>query len=280
MGDKTTDMRAFLRVGFLAAALIGVGAVMFAALRQGTSGQALGAQTFLEQFVVSGGPIVWLILMPGSVWMVYLAAQYALTIRRKVLLPARGGAEMVESAGHLSGREFAEALAGNGDMVSTAVCRALSQGTSDWFRMRSACFESVQEQAMVLARRIEWLNLIGNVSPMVGLFGTVFGMIKLFDAIVSAGGQPAPAQLAAGISVALVTTFWGLAVAIPALALYGVFRNRIETLANEALATAEDILPKIRKRLLAQQAAAGQGAARIQAMAAKKPVRQAVGEVT
>ena len=91
--------------------------------------------------------------------------------------------------------------------------------------------------------------LIGNVSPMVGLFGTVFGMIKLFNTIVTAGGQPQPAQLADGISIALVTTLWGLFIAIPALAIHGVFRNRIETLASDAVTEAENIMPEIRRSL-------------------------------
>ena len=80
---------------------------------------------------------------------------------------------------------------------------------------------------------------------MVGLFGTVFGMIKLFNAIVQAGGQPQPAHLAGGISVALVTTFWGLFIAIPALTVHGIFRNRIEALVSEAATEAENIMPQI-----------------------------------
>ena len=91
--------------------------------------------------------------------------------------------------------------------------------------------------------------MIGNVSPMVGLFGTVFGMIKLFNTIVVTGGQPQPSQLAEGISVALVTTFWGLFIAIPALSMYGVFRNRIETLVSEAVSEAEDVMPEIRRQM-------------------------------
>ncbi|GAF69881.1 unnamed protein product, partial [marine sediment metagenome] len=122
-------------------------------------------------------------------------------------------------------------------------------GRGDWFRMRSVIAESLQEQAWALMRRIEWVNLIGNVSPMVGLFGTVFGMIKLFNAIVVAGGQPQPAQLAEGISVALVTTFWGLFIAIPALAVYGVFRNRIETLVSDAVVEAENVMSEIMRSL-------------------------------
>ena len=102
--------------------------------------------------------------------------------------------------------------------------------------------ESLQEQAMTLFRRIEWLNIIGNVSPMVGLFGTVLGIIKMFNSLALAGGQPHPSQLAGGISVALVTTFWGLLIAIPALTVHGFFQNRIETLVSEAAVEGETIL--------------------------------------
>jgi biopolymer transport protein ExbB len=96
-------------------------------------------------------------------------------------------------------------------------------------------------------RKIEWLSLIGSVSPMVGLFGTVFGMIELFNSVVMAGGQPQPAQLAEGISVALVTTFWGLLIAIPALAVHGIFRQKIETLASDAVVQLENITPYLGK---------------------------------
>ena len=118
--------------------------------------------------------------------------------------------------------------------------------------MQNAVFNSLQEQAEQLLRRIEWLSLIGNVSPMVGLFGTVFGMIKLFNAIVVAGGQPQPAHMADGISVALVTTFWGLLIAIPALAIHGIFRNRIESILSLAAGEAEKVLAEIKHNLKRQ----------------------------
>jgi biopolymer transport protein ExbB len=72
-------------------------------------------------------------------------------------------------------------------------------------------------------------------------------MIELFNAIVNAGGQPQPAQLAHGISVALVTTFWGLLIAIPALAVHGVFRNRIETIISDAAVETEIVLRKMNR---------------------------------
>jgi len=238
-----------LRAVFLVLLLAVVAGVIVSTMRGGgQQGMQVGSgRTLFVQFVSSGGPIVWFILMPMSLVMVYLAVEYCLSIRRKVLLPADGGAEIIRLAQNAELNRFAVELKQKDDIVSTAISKSLAKGVDDWFRMREAMFESVQDESMRLMRRIEWINLIGNVSPMVGLFGTVVGMIKLFNAIVVAGGQPQPAQLAEGISVALVTTFWGLLIAIPALAVYGIFRNRVETLGNEALAAGEEILPQVRR---------------------------------
>jgi len=204
-------------------------------------------ETFLKQFVVGGGPIVWFVLFPMSLITAFLAAEQLLTIRRSRLLPEGMNKEIVETIQQSGLEKLDEQVADRDDFVGKALSRALKTAGADFFRMRNLIAESLQDQTSELFRKIEWLNLIGNVSPMVGLFGTVFGMIKLFNAIVKAGGQPQPAQLANGISVALVTTFWGLFIAIPALAIYGVIRNRIEQLAGDAVLEAEDIMPQIRR---------------------------------
>jgi biopolymer transport protein ExbB len=91
-------------------------------------------------------------------------------------------------------------------------------------------------------RRIEPLNIIGTVSPMLGLFGTVYGMILAFREIVAAGGAPDPVGLAAGIGTALTTTFWGLIVAIPALIGFGVLRNTIDAHTADAEQAAQRAL--------------------------------------
>ena len=80
----------------------------------------------------------------------------------------------------------------------------------------------------------------------------------MFNAMAAVGGQPHPSQLAGGISIALVTTFWGLMIAIPALTVHGVFQNRIEMLAGESAKQAEKLLSQmayiIREQKQAQQA--------------------------
>ncbi|MGD9110497.1 MAG: MotA/TolQ/ExbB proton channel family protein [Phycisphaerales bacterium] len=205
--------------------------------------------TFFEQFFMAGGPIVWFVLFPISLITVYLIFINGFFVRRKRLLRQDIDNELAEAIENTELAGLGGKLRGNDDLVSVAISEAFTKSHGDWLRMRTAIMESLQEQASRLLRKIEWLNLIGGVSPMVGLFGTVFGMIKLFNAVVRAGGQPQPAQLADGISVALVTTFWGLFIAIPALAAHGIFRNRIEGFVGEAVTELESIVPLIRKGL-------------------------------
>jgi biopolymer transport protein ExbB len=266
-----------LKVIFLGFVLATVATVIFLTARSGLSldkAGAAGTQTMFDRFVTSGGWIVWFILVPMSFIMVYLAILYCLTIRPKALLPETAAGQIVEMAQQLEPAQFVKGLSDRNDFVGVAAAKAVSKGGADWFRMRDAFYESVQDQALRLARHIEWINLIGNVSPMVGLFGTIVGMIELFNSIVIAGGQPQPVNLAHGISVALVTTFWGLLIAIPALTIYGVFRNRIETLANLAVEQGEEILPKIRRGFEKQKV--------LQTTAAvlKQPIQQINGKIS
>lgn len=245
-----------LKVIFLVITLAGVSAVIAFTLGGSFGTDTNGAsrtQTLFEQFVIAGGPIVWFVLLPMSLVTVYLAVEYSLTIRRDKLVPGGIGERIVTVIQQYGPGQLEARISGQNDFVSVAAVKAITHGRGDWFRMRSLIDESLMEQAGGLLRRIEWINLIGNVSPMVGLFGTVFGMIKLFNAIVMTGGQPQPVQLAGGISVALVTTFWGLFIAIPALAIHGVFCNRIETLVNDAVVESENIVPEIRRSLKKQQ---------------------------
>ncbi len=238
----------WLKLVFLVLLMGAVAAVIFVTMR-GLAPMPGNERTLFEQFVTSGGCIVWFILLPMSFATVYLTVVYAMTIRRKNLVPAGIGDEVGKMALAVGLKGVAESLAAKEDLVSIAVAGAIKRGRDDWFRLREAFFESLQVQALALSRKIEWINLIGNVAPMVGLFGTVVGMIQLFGAIVTAGGQPQPVQLAGGISVALVTTFWGLLIAIPALAVYGIFRNQIEAIINEAAGEGEDALINIRNGL-------------------------------
>lgn len=96
--------------------------------------------------------------------------------------------------------------------------------------LRTALEESGQQEVARLHRSTDAIGLIASISPMLGLLGTVVGMVGAFDTLAVSQGVAKPDQLAGNISIALITTVLGLIVAIPCTAVYAYLRNRIDSL--------------------------------------------------
>lgn len=140
----------------------------------------------------------------------------------------------------------------NASLATDVVLAGLERYKSSEFgfaEYKSACEEAGEEGTARLYRKIDILNLIGVIAPMLGLLGTVQGMIEAFNVLASSGGRAVPADLAGSISKALVTTFEGLVVAIPAMVAYSFFRSQIDHLIAETGKRVERIMsPLSRKR--------------------------------
>ncbi len=106
--------------------------------------------------------------------------------------------------------------------------------------------EMQEEETVKLFQKIGWLSLIAASAPMMGLLGTVSGMFVTFGTIAAAGGSVSPAILAGGIKLALVTTIFGLCVALPTGAFYFTFRNKVVRTTIEVNAIAEDLFERFR----------------------------------
>lgn len=107
---------------------------------------------------------------------------------------------------------------------------------------RSAVEEAGEDVTGRLYRRIEILSVIGAIAPMLGLTGTVIGMIEAFTTIASLEGMARPQELAGGIGQALITTLLGLLVAIPTMVAYSYFRSRIDSIVAEAGKRIEQVM--------------------------------------
>jgi biopolymer transport protein ExbB len=84
--------------------------------------------------------------------------------------------------------------------------------------------------------------LIGTIAPMMGLMGTVQGMISSFDKIAMSAVSPKPSELADGISTALVTTLIGLVLAIPAMVFHSILKNRVQRMVLEIGMVSESLM--------------------------------------
>lgn len=214
-------------------------------------------RSFAEAFFVSrrndgsieliGSGVTWL-LLTLSVCAIGLMIHLALSNRRSTVLP-NDTLNIVRKL--IKRKQFQAAIdivAKDKSFLSHILHAAFREAKFGFPAMMKALEQTADERATARLRKIELLNVVGQVSPMIGLFGTVYGMIIAFGAIVAAGGSADPVALAGGIGTALTTTFWGLVVAIPALAGYAILRNRIDALTIEATIEAEHILHLFRPR--------------------------------
>ncbi|MCC7085959.1 MAG: MotA/TolQ/ExbB proton channel family protein [Pirellulales bacterium] len=128
-----------------------------------------------------------------------------------------------------------------GQMLSAGLAK-LSAG---YAQAIEAMQEVGEDETMKIEHRLSYVALLASVAPMVGLLGTVDGMTLAFMKIAqSGGGSPDPVALAKDISTALVTTVFGLVLAIPALILYGILKNRFQRLTLEVGIIAEQLMSR------------------------------------
>jgi len=232
-------MRRFHRMFWTAAIVVGaLGRTVWAAED--------GGRTMFEQFIWPGGGLIGLLLIVMNVVTWALIVEAFLAVRRDTICPGPVRKEIAELFARKAYREAIEVTAVEGSFLAYVLHTALTEASHGYASMERAVAEAVEERSTRLLRKVEVLNIVGNVAPMLGLMGTVLGMILAFNAIVAAGGVPDAPALADSIGIALVTTFWGLVVAVPALAAYSVVRNRIDALAAETTVAAEELISTFR----------------------------------
>lgn len=215
-----------------------------------------GPQGFF-QILFSGGPIgviIMLVLIGLSITSLYLMIENALIIRRRDLLPEGLGEDVRES---ILAQNLPEAIATcreQPSLLSFVLQCGLTEAECGWSDVEKAMEDALAEQAARLLRKVEYLSVLGNIAPMVGLLGTVTGMLMAFKEVADSEGSAGASQLAEGIYQALVTTVVGLIIAIPSLGAFAVLRNRVDQIIAEAAYAAQHALAPIKRnaqRLLA-----------------------------
>jgi biopolymer transport protein ExbB len=200
-----------------------------------------GSINFFDVLFVKCGTIGW-VLWVLSVVTLAVIIRFFLSIRRAKLIPSSLAEQAKALFARKQYRELVELTASEDCFLGCVLHAGLSQSAHGAPAMERAMEETAEEQTTKMLRDIEWLNLIGNIGPMLGLLGTVWGMILAFFTIVAKGGTPHPGDLAGAIGTALVTTLEGLMIAIPALAVYAAMRHRIDLLGTEAVILCQELI--------------------------------------
>ena len=187
------------------------------------------------------------VLLIGSISAVALIASCMLDVRRSKILPDKSIKRLNllvkdDRLGEL--RTFTHK---DGAFPSRVIAAALMQQSRGPDAMRESAELAASEECARWFRRIEPLNVIGNLGPLVGLAGTVWGMILAFSALSDAGGSAMVSELAPGISKALFHTLLGLCLAIPCLLVFGLYRSIIDRICTHAMVMSGDYVDEIIK---------------------------------
>jgi biopolymer transport protein ExbB len=242
-----------LGLGLVAAALVAVGPVAVARGQEGGTPEASSssasagvnqvdnAEPFLSWMWRASGWI-GLVIAGMSFYLVALVVWMTFQYRRPVAVPG----PLVRDVGELlNDKRYNEAY--QRLAVDTSfLARVLSAGVRKLPSGPAAALRAMEtandEVTMEMEHRTTYLATVGTLGPMIGLVGTVYGMILSFRVIATAGSSPQASQLAAGISTALFATLEGIAVSIPAIYFYALFRNRIARLSLDVEMEAESLL--------------------------------------
>ncbi len=203
----------------------------------------------LWTLIKAGGTVGWIIVLMSFAALA-MVIDHFLSLRRENLIPtdlADQIEEHLEEKDYEKARELCEQ---NGSLLARVVGSGLSQigGMFGFFDMQNAMTETTEREIARLYRKLDILSFIAVTAPMLGLLGTVTGMIRSFHMIASTEGAAKPSQLATGIYEALVTTAEGLIVAIPAMFFVSYFRTRIDHFVAEAEAVVERLMSRFRRQ--------------------------------
>jgi biopolymer transport protein ExbB len=205
-------------------------------------------QGFFE-IVFSGGPIgvtIMICLIGLSMFAAYLIFDQLITLRRGEILPDGLSDSVRELVAARRLHEADQACRQQPSLLAFVLLHGLGEWPGGWTAVEKGLEDALAEQSARLFRRVEYLSVIGNIAPMMGLLGTVVGMIMAFETVASTQGSAGAPDLAEGIYEALVTTVAGLVIAIPSLGAFAIFRNRVDELAAEAAYQAQHALAPLK----------------------------------
>jgi biopolymer transport protein ExbB len=232
-----------LLAGLLTAAvfLVSDGFAQTTAPANGATETAKPKPAGLMTLILSHPDPVFFTIAGLSVWGLALIIQGFIKTRQNVFMPETSTNTIRDLITQRRYQELIDFTETDPSFVSKVLNPALKRAPS-WLSMKETLETAVGEETAEQFRRIEYLNIIGNLGPLLGLLGTVLGMIEAFQAVATTGGQADVAALSGGISTALCHTFLGLFLAVPCLAAFGFYRTLVDRLTIRGSLAAEELL--------------------------------------
>lgn len=214
----------------------------------GDAGGDIAKQGFV-QIISSGGPVGWLIwflILVASFATIALIVDGAITTRREKILPANlvAGVRTALDEGDL-GAAMATCEHNPGPL-SNILITGFSNIADGYEVVQEAVASATDLESEKIMQRINYLNLCGQIAPMLGLLGTVTGMVQAFESLAVATGPSRDRLLSLSISTALWTTVAGLLISVPALLAFTLYKNLATRVLLESEAMVLDLIKILR----------------------------------
>lgn len=200
----------------------------------------------MQQILRDGGTVGWIIIALSVATLAVLIETSVAIRRDKICRP-----ELIdEIEALLEEDEVQEALElceSEPNFFTNMMASGFARVNAGYDDMKVAMENRGGIEVSMLQQKVGWILWLSNIGPLLGLFGTVVGMIAAFKTIKALGAAVTPTDLATGISAALVTTFDGLVVSMPAVTAYQYFRDKVTKIAIDFGGIAEDMIQRFRK---------------------------------
>lgn len=205
------------------------------------------SESFLFFTVKSLGWFFFPVFLILSIITVSLAMMNIITIRRSVLLPDDFKAKFTQLLDEKKFQEAWQLTQENDSYLARILAAGIAQGKNGYDAAMKSMQDVGEEETMRYEQQLNYLALIASIAPMLGLLGTVVGMVRSFQVIAISATAPQASKLAEGISTALITTEVGLIMAIPCIICYEILKGHLARIVLEASVIAESLFARLKK---------------------------------
>ena len=247
--------------------LISMGLPAYSALpclaQDGTANPSVGdsAGKSLWEMFLAGGPLLMPIVICSFV-LLLVVFERSVSLRRRRVVPRLFSERFLLQTGEgaLTKNEALQRCLENDSLMARVFASAVRKWGKPAVEVEQAVIDEGERMANEMRRFLRVINGVATVCPLMGLLGTVWGMMQAFEAIAGSSAMGRPDLLAGGISGALLSTAAGLSVAIPALILYLWFVGRVDMLVMEIDRYGQELVNLISAEALEERRSRPRGA--------------------
>lgn len=186
--------------------------------------------------------VIGLFILGLSIYFVALVIRMFMTMKPEVALPIEVTTQFRELLGQGNFQGAYEVARASDSFLGRVIAKGIEHLPNGLPEARHAMERTGEAETIHMEKQISMMAVLGTLGPMIGLVGTLKGMIASFSVIARSGAMLKANEVAGGISEALLLTFEGVILSVPAIYFFAFFRNRIATMSTDAMLEADDML--------------------------------------